>query len=405
MKVFLHLWIARLGAAIFTAALLMAGCEQASGPEPEGRAAVSGDVRADIDIATEDDLFYFAEFVLTEPGATGVLLNDITLTRPWTPIGQNPANPVGLPLSYAGTFSGNGHTISGLDVNSGASYVGFFALNNGLIHDLTLAGTVTATATAALDYVGGVAGYNDIDGVIQKVISQVTVNAASDSIYNIGGIAGFNGWDEYNSDSPHFKQTYEEGGIIIQCRNEGPVTGGFNKIGGIAGENAWQITECVNTGTITCAKTRTGWPGVGGIAGRNGNNNDATEKGRILDCYNRGTVVDKTTQSTSQDAYGGITGWCNILSVVTNCYTTGDLTPAVGKKNPIIGTADDTTGLGINNYSLEGIFASSKDIVLTGTISSQAYMQDPAFVKALNGGDERPYVYVANDYPKLDWEK
>jgi hypothetical protein len=232
------------------------------------------------------------------------------------------------------------------------------------------------------------------------------VNAGDDTIHNIGGIAGFNGWDTYNPDSPHYNQAYQPGGLIYQCRNMGTVAGGFNKIGGIAGDNAYQITECVNAGNIICLKRTAGWPGVGGIAGRNGNNNTATEQGHILNSYNRGAVVDQTGAGTSHNSYGGITGWCNNTSDVISCYTVGDLTPASGEKNPIIGTADSTPPeRGVNNYSLEGIYANDKgNTVYTGVVEPQAYMQSQAFVDALNRGAAGPYVFVSSYYPKLSWE-
>jgi hypothetical protein len=426
-----YLRAARLGAAAVIAALLLAVCQSAprvGGPDDgEKRRTVRtvviaesvprGEAPAAIyKIATEADLRDFATLVLTAPNTDGILMDDIILENPWTPIGKDNGNQLPPTIhGYTGTFNGSGCTISGLNVVETTSYAGLFALNNGTILDLTVEGTVTANVGANdVDYVAGIAAYNGITGTIQNVISRVTVTAAANTTHNIGGIAGFNGYDYYNPDSPYSPaqsntgkvSDFQEGGVILQCRNEGAVTGGFNKIGGIAGENAWQITECVNTGTITCSKTKTGWPGVGGIAGRNGNNNEPTEEGVILNCYNWGSIVDSTTQTSSQSAYGGITGWCNQESKVINCYTSTDFTPREGEKNPIIGSADKpTTGLGVNNYSLNSIYASSSDVVLTGIRKDDGYMKDQPFVNDLNAGVSGPYDFVTGGYyPKLDWE-
>jgi hypothetical protein len=421
MKKISYSQAARLGAAAVIAALLLAVCQSAprvGGPDDgEKRRTVQtvviaesvprGDApAATIRIGSEADLIRFAAAVLDDPYTNGILLDDITLENPWTPIGKDKSGALPVIHEYKGTFSGSDCTISGLDVVENTSYAALFALNNGTIRNLTVEGTVTANVGANdVDYVAGVAAYNGITGTISNVISRVTVKAAPDTTHNIGGIAGFNGYDHYNPDSPYIKYTddYLEGGTILQCRNEGPVTGGFNKIGGIAGENAYRITQCVNTGTITCNKTGTGWPGVGGIAGRNGNNNTATEQGNILSSYNWGLVVDSTSMGSAHNAYGGITGWSNTLSKVSNCYTTGNFQPESGGKNPIIATADDTTGIGSNNYSLDSIFASSKDEVLTGTRKTDAYMKSPPFVTDLNAGGSA-YVPVSGGYPKLDWE-
>jgi hypothetical protein len=426
-----YLRAARLGAAVVIAALLLAVCQttpRVGGPDDgEKRRTVRtvvivkgaprGEVRDEpFEINNEADLLEFATRILgDEPNLDGKLMNNITLTalsKDYIPLGKAKNNNKLPPEvhEYIGTFYGNGKTISGLDVVENTSYAALFALNNGTIQNLTVDGTVTANVGANdVDYVAGVAAYNGIEGTIQNVISRVTVNAAKDTTHNIGGIAGFNGYDYYNPDSPYvddpdYPNDYEEGGFILQCRNEGAVTGGFNKIGGIAGENAYRITQCVNTGTITCNKTGTGWPGVGGIAGRNGNNNTATEQGNILSSYNRGQIVDGTSMGSAHNAYGGITGWCNTKSKVTNCYTTGEFQPKSGGKNPIIATADDTTGIGSNNYSLDTIFASSKDPVLTGTRETDGYMKDTAFVNDLNAGGSAYDFVPGGYYPKLDWE-
>jgi hypothetical protein len=408
-----------IAAAITAALLLFAGCEQESLTETgrdfdvdfivretviikderpkEGVKAVS------MDINNENDLFDFAKRVSSGyPDLIGNLQDDIELHNQWTPIGQISSS---LYTKYRGTFNGNNHTISGVNVKSDVGFTGFFAINNGTIRDLTVAGTISVSPSTDTDYVGGIVGYNDINGSITRVISQVTVTGDGNLTHNIGGIAGFNGWDSYNSDSPHYNDPYRPGGYIFQCRNEGNITGGFNKIGGIAGENAYLVVECVNTGTILCTKTQSGWPGVGGIVGRNGNNNTATEKAHIQSCYNRGEVIDKTGASTSQNAYGGITGWCNDTSDVMDCYTTGALTPSSGAKNPIIGQADSTPPeRGVNNYSLNSIYAASSNVVLAGTRRSQADMQSLQFVSDLNVAGAGPYVAVSGGYPKLIWE-
>jgi hypothetical protein len=394
MKMFKHLRVALFITATFTAVLLLAGCATAGGDKDEA---------TPVQISNERELLIFATTAYNVPNTCAILMNNITLTKVWTPIGENPGQPV---VKYLGTFDGQGHTISLLNITTTTSFAGLFAINGGTIRNLTVAGTITVSPAQDVDYIGGVVGYNDVTGFITQVISKVNITTDSNLTHNIGGIAGFNGWDQYNGDSPHYNQPYEPGGYIFQCRNEGNVTGGFNKIGGVVGENAYMVVECVNTGTITCTKTQSGWPGVGGIVGRNGNNNAATENARIQDCYNWGNVVDSTSASSSQNAYGGITGWCDSISDVRNCYTVGTLTPLTGTKNPIIGMADSpTTGRGVNNYALDSIYASSRDPVLTGTPETQAFMQSQGLVTGLNISGNAPFVLqTPGGYPILIWE-
>jgi hypothetical protein len=410
MKKFINNRVVRFIAATFAAAFILVGCEVVSNPDDAGRSA-SGFGANTYPISNERDLQSFANRIINgEPDANGILQNNITLSQPWTPIGTT-SGP--LPVSYLGTFDGQGYTIYKLDVTSSSNFTALFAINNGTIQNLTVSGTVSATPSAGstIDYVAGIAAYNDVNGTITRVISQVNITTTDpDTVYNIGGITGFNGWDSNTPASPHYNYDWVQGGTVLQCRNEGNITGGNNKIGGIAGENAWQITECSNKGTITCAKTVYGWPGVGGIAGRNGNNNKPTEFGHILNCYNWGTVVDNTGSSSSQNGYGGITGWCNDNSDINNCYTVGQFQQTggnvTGTKNPIIGEADTpTSARGANNQSLDTIYAASPtNIALAGNRDSQALMMSQAFVALLNNGGTGPYVYDSGLYPKLSWE-
>jgi hypothetical protein len=326
--------------------------------------------------------------------------------------------------AYQGDFDGNGGKIK-INLVSKTGFLALFAVNNGTIHGLTVCGSVTLQLDPDVDeadYIAGVVAYNDIYGTIKRVINKAAVMAATESptqpetTHNIGGIAGFNGWDQYNDDSPHAGIAPDPDepavGLISQCQNEGAIEGGFNKIGGIAGENAGDIKECSNTGEITCVKAKIdkGWPGVGGITGRNGNNNNSTEMGHIINCYNWGKIVDDAATATEQNAYGGITGWCDIDSTVKNCYTTGEFSEDTGSfrgtKNPIIGMVDDEPpAMSIDNYSLETIDASSKDLPLIGTRLSKAYMESEDFVNNdLNKGGGTAYKFNSGGYPKLSWE-
>ncbi|MBO5500325.1 MAG: hypothetical protein J5990_13175 [Bacteroidales bacterium] len=79
----------------------------------------------EIFIETEADLFAFAERVAagnTYNGQEVKLAADITMTKPWTPIGNSTD---GITKSFRGTFDGQGHTITGLQVTA-AQDAGFF---------------------------------------------------------------------------------------------------------------------------------------------------------------------------------------------------------------------------------------------------------------------------------------
>ena len=87
------------------------------------------DENGNVTISDEDGLFWFAKQVnnqgKTFSGKTVALANNIALTKTWTPIG------VSVKKSFQGTFDGQGHTISNMDVvgaNQTSYGYGFFKL-------------------------------------------------------------------------------------------------------------------------------------------------------------------------------------------------------------------------------------------------------------------------------------
>jgi hypothetical protein len=326
---------------------------------------------------------------------------------------------------YTGIFNGSGGTID-IDLTGDANLLALFGINNGAIMNLTVTGKVAAAQGAKnIRYMAAVAAYNSVYGSIEQVVSKAAVTAGDAAVYHVGGIAGFNGrapesprsegnadggsrrtWPGAggivgrNGEGLHGTSAQNDnnpddtggGGYIHQCRNEGAVTGGANKTGGIAGENAGSISECVNTGAVQCGGTG---GGVGGITGSNGGGG---AKGHIENCYNRGSLASRTKAVS-----GGITGLCGHLSTVRCCYNTGPL-PQDGIRNPVIGAVgQDEEGLSDNNYTLDTVAKTSTDEELTGIIMTETQMKDPDFAYDLNDADETDGVYtaVSGDYPRL----
>ncbi len=192
-----------------------------------------------------------------------------TPTYSWTPIGTSS-------YKYAGTFDGNGHTISGLYFNNttdsnypnGGNYVGLIGYANGAT--IKNVGVINFYLKGN-KYVGGICGYY---GTQTNCHNTGTV---SGSRY-VGGICG-------------------NGGTQTNCHNTGTVSG-TNYVGGICGSGNTQ-TNCYNTGTISGSQY------VGGICGA---------FSTITNCHNTGTV------SGSYNYVGGICGNCQGSGLPTNCY-------------------------------------------------------------------------------------
>ena len=222
-------------------------------------------------ISTADGLKWFRDKVNSaktsdETKICAVLTANIDLeNEAWTPIGIG-KDTRKQDLPYSGTFDGNGHTISGLNVNYRDKNGGLFCyVMNATIKNLTVAGSVTHSSGNGVAY-GGIVGYAD-SSTIENCTNRCTVTG---NLY-AGGIVG---WSE-DSD-------------IIGCANFGNISSPFRS-GGICGKVA-------------------GKKDADGI--------DAT----IRDCYNVGMVSGKYA--------GGITGQSDSGSIdilIANCYNVGSL--------------------------------------------------------------------------------
>ena len=133
---------------------------------------------------------------------TVTLTNNIDLNnKAWTPIGNSDS-------VFAGTFDGNGHTISGLYINitgsyssakKGRLYQGLFGcVEDGTVQNLIVTGSVTIgnEKSVNVSYIGGIVGIND-GGKVQNCGFYGTVSAKQnvsktpkDCTKDNGGVVG-----------------------------------------------------------------------------------------------------------------------------------------------------------------------------------------------------------------------
>ena len=132
---------------------------------------------------------------------TVTLTNNIDLNnKAWTPIGNSDS-------VFAGTFDGNGHTISGLYINitgsyssakKGKLYQGLFGCVEGMVQNLIVTGNVAVknTRDKEVKYIGGIVGIND-GGKVQNCGFYGTVsakqnvsNTPKDCTKDNGGVVG-----------------------------------------------------------------------------------------------------------------------------------------------------------------------------------------------------------------------
>lgn len=200
-------------------------------------------------------------------GKTVVLDEDISLGSTFTPIS-----------TFGGTFEGQGHTISAMDLSQNGSVQGVFRYvqETGTIRQLTVQCRTAPSGSRC--NVGGIAADNA--GVMESCHFMGLVTGLD----YVGGIAAVN----------------QASGLIIDCTVQGVVYG-THFVGGVAGENKGVVRSCTNHASIntqqnenkvelsdvtleSLLKTEKGTSitNLGGIAG--------TSSGVIRACVNRGAV-------------------------------------------------------------------------------------------------------------------
>ena len=216
------------------------------------------------EIADGEQLAWLADKVdnaSTVSAIYAVLTDDIDLGNyAFTPIGTQ-VNYFSV-FPYQGSFDGQGHTITGLNVT--AQYAGLF----GVIKDAE----------------------------IKNVIVQGTITSSNASSGDAGGIVG---------------RAIGTANTITNCGNEANVSGG-NNVGGILGNSqtsgcSLTITGCYNTGSVF-AKDRA----AGIVARFNGSSSSIT----LSNCYNTGNIHSES-YATGIYASSGAT--------ISNAYTTGTI--------------------------------------------------------------------------------
>ena len=247
-------------------------------------------------ISTANELYGLAQLSTTNnfAGKTIYLANDIALNETgsqkyeWTtPIGTT-NNP------FAGTFDGQGYTVSGLYINNASSRSGFFGTLAGTVQNLRLEdGSITTTSTQS----GTVAG--SASGIIKNVYSNIDLVSKNTSEYgHIGGIVGL----------------VDKNMIISNCWYDGELTSATLGNGGIVGTVAGKITltieHCLNSGTISASHTASRTAGICGQV------NNATVN--IIDTLNVGKII----LTGNENQAGSVIG---IIDPASN-HTTGNVT-------------------------------------------------------------------------------
>ncbi|MFR5876185.1 MAG: hypothetical protein ACLUFN_06820 [Eubacterium sp.] len=251
-------------------------------------------------ISTADELMWFANYVNSgNPNVNAKLTADIDLAGvDYTPIGT-------ADYPFEGTFDGQNHTISNMNITASSDNQGLFGYTEyANISYLTVKGSIVCTQSCAA--VGGVVGFL-YDSTLSDINSYVDITDTGVEMHHVGGVVGA-------------ARTYS---TVRRCMNYGNVnlTNAVDCVGGVAGyANEYvNIYYCANLGTVHSDSADAI---IGGILGYV-NNNRFTQ---LTSCYNAGSVECPTDTHC-----GGIIGWARSISssdiISNNYYLEGSALP------------------------------------------------------------------------------
>jgi hypothetical protein len=386
-------------------------------------------------IALAEDGLYHAN-ANTDYGTSSYPMNDVTqyvlkaAAPVWTPIGSGTASSntgATTANAFAGTFDGQGCTVSGVytgtkDAAAGNTDTvqGLFGVVTGTVQNVTVSGCIT--------------GKMVLGGVVASLHGGTVKNCVNEAVvFGDGGTTPNAGIENGSS------RTGAIGGIVGNAATGSSVTGCTNKAditcantnrggrtGGIIGlidssSAEVAISSNANTGVISSYQY------AGGIVGFNNSANAPIDK-----CYNTGAIYGFSSGSTY---IGGIVGTCR--SDITNCYNMGDYKITNnGKSAHDGGIVSDFSGTKIENCYNTGMClkagssygaicgtgygtsASNKLIncyALSTTIGedidngcvttkTEEEMKAVSFVAALNGEGGTAWQESCGSTPILSWQ-
>ncbi len=256
--------------------------------------------------------------------------NDTKLLSGWMPVGT-------LETPFRGIFDGHGRSIKGLKVTdddlTGGTAAGLFGYASGEIRNVTLKGSIDISGSTDVDAgilagvltgkasninvngnisilngnAGGVAGSAENGALIERAVSDVSVNTGADA--SAAGIAGCGAAGASVRDSYNTGCISSKGAAAGIDAGEASVTGCFNTgavngtqradvIGGIA-YNCFAIEGCISddTGSTGSDVTETGEAEASGVTIATA---DAFNDGRVAWKLNTASGTQKNSETWTQ---------------------------------------------------------------------------------------------------------
>ncbi|PTO40326.1 hypothetical protein C6P52_00005 [Enterococcus mundtii] len=260
-----------------------------------------GSVTSPFQITTEAELNEMREDLT----AHYRLMNDITLTSEWLPIGYGTT----LATKFTGSFTAEpGTVIRNMVVTSGEQAGdlgnrGFF----GVVDGATISGITLENPRV----VGGLYG-NNIGGLVGRVTIQKSIPTTITDSAVVGGSIEASG--SYVGGLIGYMADYMQGTIVARSSSSATITVKANPnmypqaVGGLIGVNAIEVVDSYATGDVTANTTNTG-----GLIGLN-------SFGIVSRSYATGNIDSPENMNV-----GGLIGGHDYYSTVEDSYATGDV--------------------------------------------------------------------------------
>jgi hypothetical protein len=238
----------------------------------------------------------------------GALAADSTKLHKWTPIGNSS-------VAFTGNFDGDGHTVSGMFINTTSSHNGLFGNSKGTIQNVTIKDSWIYGGK----YTAGIVGSNV--GSVENLTNYASVSGKEDCI---GGVLGNSSQKDYKYNS-----------IIKNAKNYGIIVGNKN-VGGVAGCATYVTVDGVENSVQI-----EGYGYVGGIFGGIG----SSSKNDLKNLRNTGNI-------SGSHFVGGISGHCGGTSLNISTLQGGASYHCSDSRNWPCGTLTNAH----NNANVSGMY-------------------------------------------------
>lgn len=246
------------------------------------------------------------------------LVNDITLSGVWRPLGMGEKPSEDHSFS-GGIFDGQGHTISGININISSDdrslAIGLFRGVSGVIKNLKVSGSVTVKDKGDTEKAlraGLLAGVL-VKGTIENCSAEATINMVGYQSIAVGGLVGYAG----------------DSAKIIECTSSGVITAAALKdddgaqsgshAGGLVGSVSKEslISDCGSTADVSM---------TGGFHAQSGGLIGGMADTKIEKSFALGKV--HASGALLQNDAGGLIGQQTGKSEISRCWASGDVSAA-----------------------------------------------------------------------------